>query len=120
MSNFPFNLKLSDSTLAVEVNGKVIGFVWPVVVPLFHVKNSPKKRARKYKRWGSCMLDGLVVSRNSRTPIEATRTLRSAIARRIKVGANRASPYKRIIKPICSIDRGGLAKLHSGISGFSA
>lgn len=105
MSKFYFNLKLSSSATEVKVNGKLIGYMWPVKVHVLRVGVNRPRGAKQYRRWGSCMLDGPVVSRNSRTPLEAVRTLKSAISRRLRVGASRASPRNCIVKPICRIDR---------------
>jgi hypothetical protein len=80
----PFNLRLPDGVLNVEdKTGRHIGYVWRLQAPLRRVDNSVAKTAEQLSRFGSMTLDGVVISRNSRTYKEAVKTLRAGIARKI-------------------------------------
>lgn len=81
----PFNLRLPEGVIRVEdQTGRHIGYVWRLKAPLRRVDNSVAKTAEQVDRFGSMTLDGVVISRNSRTYKQAVKTLRSGIARKVR------------------------------------
>lgn len=88
MSKHPFNLPLPDGADKVMAGGVHIGWAWPCRSPLYRLEKSKFSVGRKYERWAICSLDGEIASRNSRTRLEAERTLKRFLARR--VGGNNA------------------------------
>lgn len=81
-----FNVKLPPDHSKVIVRDKLIGYVWPLEIPSITVDPSSTKFAKRLPRYASMTLDGVLVSRNSRTRREAIRTLQAGVRRKVTGG----------------------------------
>lgn len=72
-----------DDDIPVVAGDKTIGYVRRVASPKVTIDRSVARHAVHKPRWAAIMLDGTLITRNSRTKSEAIRSLKAGIKRRV-------------------------------------
>lgn len=87
-----FNFRLPATARPCCKGGKIIGWVWPVKTIYLRLDPSVRRIGKQVDRYAACLLDGQLVTRNSRTVLEARRGIEAAIRRRVE-GRSRKAKY---------------------------